>query len=118
MTSLEQELFSALNNKAAGYRKLGVNHEGNGIGKADLPQLQDHQTSRRGSRHLHRPTSQAAPGLTRRNRFNKEQSWPVLLALTFRRISTPKSDSPPFLALVVRVPAKSAKPPASNSRRR
>src|SRR3546814_3571509 len=27
---------------AAGYRKLGATHEGNGIGKADLPQLQDH----------------------------------------------------------------------------
>lgn len=41
MTYRVPESSSALN-KRAGYRKLGVNHEGNGIGKADLPPLQDH----------------------------------------------------------------------------
>jgi hypothetical protein len=41
----------------------GERNESIGIGKENLPQLQDHPPQRRGPGHLHRTASQAAPGL-------------------------------------------------------
>src|SRR5690606_20535714 len=77
--------------RLAGY-ELGVNHESNGIGQSNLPELQGHQAQGRGAYHLHRPAPQATPGLTQAStQVFKETLWPVSLASTFRRISTPKS---------------------------
>jgi hypothetical protein len=41
----------------------GRRHESTGIGKKDLPQVQDHQAQGRGAGNLFGPAPQAAPGL-------------------------------------------------------
>src|SRR5690606_5950381 len=67
---------------------LGESNESFGFCQEDLPQLQDHPPQGRGARDLHRPASQAAPGLSVGIRG---LTWHVLLASTSRRTSTRKS---------------------------
>jgi hypothetical protein len=46
------------------YHSLGSRHESAGIGKKDMPQLQDRSPQGRGARHLQGPAPQAATGLS------------------------------------------------------
>src|SRR6185436_4953022 len=71
----------------ADWRRYG--NESTGIGKEDLPQLQDHPAQRGRARHLHGPAAQAASRLTDQN--DRVGIWPALQASTFRTTSTPTS---------------------------